>query len=74
MRVLRRRAANEAALESVWLPDSRTAREKAHAIHVLAGAVVIVRHPYDRDPASGSGNCWCGRHQGSSLHDLVVEP
>lgn len=74
MRVLRRRAAREETLESVWLPERGTAREKGHALHVLGSAVVIVRHPYDRDPASGSGNCWCGRHQGSSLHDVVVEP
>lgn len=51
-----------------------TAAEKSKAIDVLRDLVVIVRHPYESDPFSGAGNCWCGRHQGSSLHNIVEEP
>ena len=28
----------------------------------------IVRHPYERSPYSGAGNCWCGRAYESRLH------
>lgn len=71
MRFLRRRRDE---VETVWLSDKHTAIEKGRALHVLTGAVVLVRHPYQRDPQSGSGNCWCGRHQGSTLHAVVLEP
>jgi hypothetical protein len=71
VKLLRRRGEK---IESAWVSDRFTAREKAHALHVLSGSVVLVRHPYDRDPASGSGNCWCGRHAGASLHDVILEP
>lgn len=49
-----------------------TARQKSQALAVLRGSVVIVRHPYEADPSSGAGNCWCGRHEGSSLHYVVM--
>lgn len=29
---------------------------------------VVSRHQYQRDPQSGSGNCWCGRHEGHRMH------
>lgn len=58
-------------VEREWMNDRYTAAERASALHVLSGCVVIVRHPYRRDPGSGSGNCWCGRHQSSSLHQII---
>lgn len=32
----------------------------------------ITKHPYLRDVHSGAGNCWCGRHEESSLHANVA--
>lgn len=49
-----------------------SAEQKSRALDVLRGSVRIVRHPYERDPLSGAGNCWCGRDAGSTLHDVVV--
>lgn len=49
-----------------------TAEQKSRAIDVLRGSVVIVRHPYEQDPLSGAGNCWCGHAEPSSLHAVVV--
>ena len=69
MRFLRRRGDK---VEHVWSSDFHTATEKARALNVLSGAVILVRHPYDADPHSGSGNWWCGRARSGRLH-LVVE-
>lgn len=54
--------------------NTHTATEKSRALQVLRGCVVLVAHPYERDPHSGAGNCWCGRHEGSTLHQVVMEP
>lgn len=35
-------------VERGWMNDKYTAREKAHALHVLSGQVVLTKHPYDR--------------------------
>lgn len=51
-----------------------TAADKGKALAVLRGAVVLVAHPYERDPFSGAGNCWCGRAAANILHSVVVEP
>lgn len=67
---LRRRRNN---VEHIYYNDSYTAREKGHALFVLGGAVIVAGHPYDRDPASGSGNCWCGRDQSHKLHRVVLD-
>ena len=54
-----------------WAPDA-TARERAAALHRLGGAVMLRRHPYQRDPASGAGNCWCGRAKSEgTIHDVI---
>lgn len=71
MRFLRDRRGE---LEAVWTNDSHTAVDKSKALATLGKAVVLVRHPYQRDPQSGSGNCWCGRHAAAVLHDVVMEP
>ena len=59
--------------ERVWMPKA-TADERSRALSKLGDGVLIMRHPYQRDPGSGAGNCWCGRHQSHSLHDVVIEP
>lgn len=61
-------------VENTWMPSHFTAKEKGHALFVLGGAVVVASHPYDRDPHSGSGNCWCGRHRGERIHHVVPTP
>lgn len=61
-------------VETATNSDRHTAAEKSRALAVLRGSVVLVRHPYQRDPYSGAGNCWCGRHARSSLHSVVLEP
>lgn len=61
-------------VESVSSSDRHGPVEKARALAVLRGVVVLVRHPYERDPQSGSGNCWCGRAATAQLHSVVVEP
>lgn len=61
-------------IETAWASPKRTAAEKSKALNVLRDLVVLVAHPYERDPYSGAGNCWCGRNQGSKLHAVVVEP
>lgn len=71
MRFLRER---RGALETAWSSPRHSAADKSRALQVLRDAVVLVAHPYERDPHSGAGNCWCGRHQGSNLHNIVVEP
>jgi hypothetical protein len=45
-----------------------TARDRSKALHILRGAVRITPHPYESDPYSGAGNCWCGRPEVSSIH------
>lgn len=74
IRLLRKRSKPKQDIESVWINDGRTAKDLAHALWVLGRRVVLVGHPYLRDPASGSGNCWCGRAANSTLHDVIVEP
>lgn len=59
-------------LETARRSDRYTAADRSRALNVLRGAVLILRHPYESDPFSGAGNCWCGRHEGSKLHDVVV--
>jgi len=61
-------------VERAWVSDKFTATEKAHALFVLGQNVVVVRHPYDRHPNSGAGNCWCGDHQSSTIHQIIEEP
>lgn len=60
-------------IEWAWVSDKPTATDKGHALFVLGDAVVLARHPYDCDPQSGAGNCWCGRHRGASIHDIVID-
>ena len=71
MRYLRTRREK---IESAWQSDRYTAKQKGDALHALGDAVVLVRHPYERDPASGASNCWCGRAQSADLHHVVMEP
>jgi len=61
-------------VERVWLSDRYTAQERGSALTALAGCVIVVRHPYQRHPKSGAGNCWCGSDSRSSIHDIVAEP
>lgn len=49
-----------------------TARDRSSALHLLGTSVVMRPHPYERDPASGAGNCWCGDHQSSRIHAVVL--
>jgi hypothetical protein len=56
------------------MDEKFTARERAHAYFVLDGQISLLRHPYDRDPGSGSGNCWCGYHQSHVIHEIVEIP
>jgi hypothetical protein len=65
-----RRGATETARQS----DYYTAADRSRALTVLRGVVVIVPHPFDADPCSGAGNCWCGRDVGHALHQVVIEP
>jgi hypothetical protein len=65
-----RRGEAEAARQS----SRYTAKDRSRAIDVLRGVVVIVAHPYEADPFSGAGNCWCGRDERSRLHHVVVDP
>jgi len=51
-----------------------TAADRSRAIDVLRGVVIIAPHPYEADPFSGAGNCWCGRSERATLHDVVIEP
>lgn len=60
-------------IERCWVSDKPTAVDKAGALFVLGQNVIVVRHPYDRHPQSGAGNCWCGDHQGASIHNIVVD-
>lgn len=60
-------------IERVHRNDGFTAREKGHALFVLSDEVSISRHLYDADPASGSGNCWCGRDQSHKIHNVVID-
>ncbi len=57
-------------LRNSSMPDGYTARDRANALHILSNAVALRKHPYDRDPASGAGNCWCGRGQRAKLHHV----
>jgi hypothetical protein len=59
--------------EVAWSNDKYTAAQKADACHVLGDAIIIARHPYDRNPNSGSGNCWCGRSMGGTIHEVVMD-
>jgi hypothetical protein len=51
-------------------------RKEQHRIESLVNAQpkrpdpdeVVSRHQYQRDPHSGAGNCWCGRHEGHRMH------
>jgi hypothetical protein len=65
-----RRGSDE--LEKARVPDRYTPEEKSNALTKLSGAVVILRHPYERCSYSGAGNCWCGRAQNSSLHEVEL--
>lgn len=58
--------------ERAFQSDQYTAKDRSHALSVLRGVVLILRHPYEADPFSGAGNCWCGRDRSSALHDVVV--
>jgi hypothetical protein len=60
-------------IERAWVSDKFNAIDKGHALFVLGDAVVLARHPYDRSPQSGAGNCWCGRDQGASIHQIVED-
>ena len=53
-----------------WAPDA-TASERASALHTLGGAVRLRKHPYQRSPHSGSGNCWCGRSKSERIHEVL---
>jgi hypothetical protein len=44
------------------------AAEKSRALFILRGLVTVKSHPYERDPHSGAGNCWCGRHLTHPIH------
>lgn len=64
-----------------WCPDTLpgrdepiTARDRARALYVLARAVAVRAHPYERDPQSGAGNCWCGDHQSAKVHAVELRP
>jgi len=76
MKILRR-SRNE--IEDVWIPTKNsdgtpiTAKDRARALFVLRGCIKLVRHPYDRSPHSGAGNCWCGRDPSSPIHQIVVD-
>lgn len=71
MRFLRRRRDD---VERAWVSDKPSAIDKGHALEVLGQNVIVVRHPYDRHPQSGAGNCWCGRDQSAAIHHVVIEP
>lgn len=71
MRFLRTRRGD---VELARTSDRHDAIAKGRALDVLGDAVILVRHPYERDPQSGSGNCWCARAESSSLHDVILEP
>ena len=53
-------------------PDESRAKDRA--LRTLRGAVKLTVHPYERDPFSGAGNCWCGRAEASVLHPHVWVP
>jgi hypothetical protein len=71
IRFLRQR---RGAMETACQSGQYTAADRSRALDVLRGVVVIVAHPFDADPYSGAGNCWCGRDDGNSLHRVVIEP
>lgn len=60
-------------VERAWVSDKPTSAQKGTAFDVLGQNVILVRHPYDRHPQSGAGNCWCGRDQTSTIHHIVLE-
>lgn len=60
-------------IEHAWMSDKYTAKDRGHALHVLGGAVILVRHLYQRGPNSGAGNCWCGRDQRDSIHNVILD-
>lgn len=70
MRFLRKRGE---AVEQIIITKRYTATQKAQAMDILHGQVIIARHPYDRLPSSDVGNCWCGRSEFSSLHHIILE-
>lgn len=55
------------------MSDKYTATDRGNALHVLGGAVILVRHPYDRHPKSGAGNCWCGRDKADTIHNVILD-
>lgn len=59
-------------LEVARWSNRYTAADRSRAIDVLRGSVLILRHPYEADPFSGAGNCWCGRSTQSELHNVTV--
>lgn len=59
--------------ERVYMDENYSAKEKADALYILRGQVILVKHPFDLDPSSGAGTCWCGRGQRSMLHEIEVE-
>lgn len=58
--------------EKARVSDRYTSEEKSDALTRLSGAVLILRHPYERCSYSGAGNCWCGRPQNASLHEVEL--
>jgi hypothetical protein len=68
-------------IRSPWSPrwrscatSNHTAAQKGDALAVLRGCVTLVRHPYERSPYSGAGNCWCGYDPANRLHRVIIEP
>lgn len=63
------------AMETAWISDKHDGRTLADASDRLGDAVLILKHPYNRNSASGSGNCWCGRAEGEgTIHDVFIDP
>ena len=70
MQFLRKR---HEVIEHAWMTDTPSSVDRGNALHTLGGAVILVGHPYDRHPKSGSGNCWCGRDQSNQIHNVIVK-
>lgn len=59
--------------DRIWIADSTTAQEKARALRVLGREVLLTGHPYLVNPQSAAGNCWCGKAQQNTIHDVVID-